>query len=197
MRKISLFFLLSIAAATSAPLQKYTVAEGFHDPMSIDTKNSTVYWGEVGPDADKPSANGPAGHDEINQARSAGNNRSFTVKPASHPGNVKITVTWWLTTGVTERELGTGSNITVPGDEGSEIRAVASDGKNPVSVARLSLINEKAMPELRLILAGNPGFVAFSQSLASKPGNAGDGGAWEFTAEAPGFTAAKFRIPAK
>jgi cytochrome c len=261
----------------------------------------------------------------------AGNKRSFTVKSASNPGNVKITVTWWLTTGATERELGNGSNITVPGDEGSELRAVASDGKNPVYVARLSLLNEKATPELRLTLAGNPRAVSFNQplsfevksatlpdaaqvtitaryipptghdagslqfspeiaalvtanqclachqvdnssigpsylnvslkyrnrsdafdylkaklksggggvwgtvpmppqialkdsdadiilrsilglsegisqskgllkgtlTLAPRPANAGDGGAWEFTAEAPGFTSAKFRIPAK
>ena len=41
--------------------------------ISIDSKNSTLYWGEVGPDAAEPSPRGPAGHDEINQARKAGN----------------------------------------------------------------------------------------------------------------------------
>ncbi len=33
--------------------------------------------------------------------------------------------------------------------------------------------------------------------LASKPANAEAGGAWEFSAEAPGYTPARFRIPAR
>jgi cytochrome c len=41
--------------------------------LSIDPKNSTLYWGEVGPDASKPGDRGPAGHDEVNQAKKAGN----------------------------------------------------------------------------------------------------------------------------
>jgi len=41
--------------------------------MSIDPKTQTVYWGEVGPDAANDTAKGPAGHDEINQAKKAGN----------------------------------------------------------------------------------------------------------------------------
>ncbi len=41
--------------------------------LSIDPKTQTVYWGEVGPDAGNPSTKGPAGHDEVNQAKTAGN----------------------------------------------------------------------------------------------------------------------------
>jgi cytochrome c len=50
-------------------------AMGCRNPfrISIDPKNSTLYWGEVGPDAAKSSERGPAGHDEVNQAKSAGN----------------------------------------------------------------------------------------------------------------------------
>src|SRR5436190_19210822 len=42
--------------------------------ISVDQKNSYLYWGEVGPDSDKDSfaTRGPRGYDEINQARSAG-----------------------------------------------------------------------------------------------------------------------------
>jgi cytochrome c len=42
--------------------------------ISVDQKNSTLYWGEVGPDApnDSFSTRGPRGYDEINQARKAG-----------------------------------------------------------------------------------------------------------------------------
>ena len=42
--------------------------------ISVDQKNSYLYWGEVGPDAGKDSfaTRGPRGYDEVNQARKAG-----------------------------------------------------------------------------------------------------------------------------
>ncbi|MEO8764399.1 MAG: ThuA domain-containing protein [Ginsengibacter sp.] len=42
--------------------------------ISVDQKNSYLYWGEVGPDANNDSlgTRGPRGYDEINQARKAG-----------------------------------------------------------------------------------------------------------------------------
>jgi len=42
--------------------------------ISVDQKNSFLYWGEVGPDAQNDSfaTRGPRGYDEINQARKAG-----------------------------------------------------------------------------------------------------------------------------
>lgn len=41
--------------------------------ISIDSKTSWLYWGDVGPDAGKDSIQGTRGYDEINQARAAGN----------------------------------------------------------------------------------------------------------------------------
>jgi cytochrome c len=41
--------------------------------ISIDQKTNYLYWGDVGPDAGKDSLQGPRGHDEVNQARVAGN----------------------------------------------------------------------------------------------------------------------------
>ncbi|HEX8549602.1 MAG TPA: ThuA domain-containing protein [Cytophagaceae bacterium] len=41
--------------------------------ISIDSKTSWLYWGEVGPDAEKDSLPGPKGYDEVNQAKKAGN----------------------------------------------------------------------------------------------------------------------------
>jgi cytochrome c len=42
--------------------------------LSVDRKTGILYWGEVGPDAGGPNPKrGPAGFDEINQARRAGN----------------------------------------------------------------------------------------------------------------------------
>ncbi|HRI21941.1 MAG TPA: ThuA domain-containing protein, partial [Panacibacter sp.] len=42
--------------------------------ISVDQKNSNLYWGEVGPDAanDSFATRGPRGYDELNQARKAG-----------------------------------------------------------------------------------------------------------------------------
>ncbi len=42
--------------------------------ISIDQRTGFLYWGEVGPDAGENSEKrGPRGHDEVNQARKAGN----------------------------------------------------------------------------------------------------------------------------
>ena len=42
--------------------------------IAVDRVTGFLYWGEVGPDAGGPNENrGPAGFDEINQARAAGN----------------------------------------------------------------------------------------------------------------------------
>ncbi len=42
--------------------------------ISVDQKNGWLYWGEVGPDANRDSLDtrGPRGYDEVNQARKAG-----------------------------------------------------------------------------------------------------------------------------
>ena len=50
-------------------------AMGCRNPfrMSVDQKTGFVYWGEVGPDANKAGDRGSNGFDEINQARTAGN----------------------------------------------------------------------------------------------------------------------------
>ncbi|MCY7351471.1 MAG: PQQ-dependent sugar dehydrogenase [Cytophagaceae bacterium] len=39
---------------------------------SIDSQTGWLYWGEIGPDADKDTENGPRGYDEFNQARKPG-----------------------------------------------------------------------------------------------------------------------------
>ena len=42
--------------------------------MTVDEQTGYLYWGEVGPDSNSANSNrGPAGYDEINQARRAGN----------------------------------------------------------------------------------------------------------------------------
>ena len=52
----------------------YTMGHRNPYRIAIDKRTGFVYWGDVGPDAPVDSANrGPAGHDEIGQARRAGN----------------------------------------------------------------------------------------------------------------------------
>lgn len=52
----------------------YTMGHRNPFRISVDSKTGYVYWGEVGPDASNPTENrGPAGYDEVGQARKAGN----------------------------------------------------------------------------------------------------------------------------
>lgn len=53
----------------------YTMGHRNPYRISVDQKNSVLYWGEVGPDANSDSlgTRGPRGYDEVNQARKAGN----------------------------------------------------------------------------------------------------------------------------
>jgi cytochrome c len=95
-----------------------------------------------------------------------GKDRTYSVKSATDPENDPLTVTWWLTTGVTERKLGSGTTITLPPSAvGSEVRAVASDGTSPNSAARISLVHEKTMPALALQLSGNPESCGFGETV--------------------------------
>src|SRR5207249_703605 len=66
----------------------YTMRQRNPFRISLDKKTGYLYWGEVGPDANEPdSLLGPAGHDEVGQARKAsnqgwpyfvGNNKAYT-----------------------------------------------------------------------------------------------------------------------
>ncbi len=52
----------------------YTMGHRNPYRISVDQHTGYVYWGEVGPDASEPNdTRGPAGHDEIGQAKQAGN----------------------------------------------------------------------------------------------------------------------------
>ncbi len=52
----------------------YTMGDRNPFRIAVDKKTGFLYWGEVGPDAGSfKQGRGPAGHDEVNQARHAGN----------------------------------------------------------------------------------------------------------------------------
>ncbi|ADQ16874.1 cytochrome c class I [Leadbetterella byssophila DSM 17132] len=52
----------------------YTMGHRNPFRISVDQRNGYLYWGDVGPDARDPKDDrGPAGHDEVGQAKKAGN----------------------------------------------------------------------------------------------------------------------------
>jgi len=75
---------------------------------------------------------------------------SYSVDKAADPENGKITVTWYLTDGVTERELGSGSSVTLPEGKFQDVRAVAKDEKGALGFARISLDHSQDLPQLAL-----------------------------------------------
>ncbi len=51
----------------------YTMGHRNPFRISVDKRTGYLYWGEVGPDANADSLVGPAGHDEVGQAKKASN----------------------------------------------------------------------------------------------------------------------------
>ena len=85
---------------------------------------------------------------------------TYSVDKAADPEGGKLVVTWYLTEGVTERKLGTGSTVTVPEGSFDEIRAVATDDKGAIAIARIPLATGGGLPTLTLELGktNKPGF---------------------------------------
>ena len=86
---------------------------------------------------------------------------SYSVDKAADPEGGKLTVTWHLTEGVTERNLGAGSTVTIPEGSFEEIRAVATDDKGAIAIARIPLTTGGGLPTLALELGktkGKPGY---------------------------------------
>jgi len=86
---------------------------------------------------------------------------SYSVDKANDPEGGKISVTWYLTEGVTERKLGNGTSVSVPEGDFEEIRAVATDDKGATAIARIPLSRSDEPPSLTLELdqtKDKPGF---------------------------------------
>lgn len=75
---------------------------------------------------------------------------SYSVDNAADPENGKITVTWYATEGVSEKELGSGSTITLPAGKFQDIRAVAKDEKGALGFARIALDHSQDLPQLAI-----------------------------------------------
>lgn len=84
---------------------------------------------------------------------------------AGDPDNDRVNVEWWLTQGANETKVGSGTTVTLTGS-GSELRAVATDAKGAVAVARVALQAEQAQPQLALELAGKPDKLGFGEEVA-------------------------------
>jgi len=154
-----------------------TLAEGFVHPMDMEmAEDGTVWLLEYGSDW-WFSTNGrilslrpETGNQRplVTIERAIDNPMTFSVKEASDPDGDKIVVTWWVTEGVSERNLGTGSTVTITSGGASEVRAVASDGKGGISVARFALVEEPGIAPLVLELAGEPKSLGFGQAVEFK-----------------------------
>jgi cytochrome c len=92
---------------------------------------------------------------------------TFTAS-ASDPDGETPRVDWWLTEGVTERKIGSGPALAVSTSGGTELRAVATDAKGAVAIARIPLVEEKAAPALQLEFGGKPEKMGFGEELAFK-----------------------------
>jgi len=93
---------------------------------------------------------------------------SYSVDQASDPENGKITVTWYLTEGVTEIPLGSGSSVVLPAGTFQEIRAIAKDDKGARGIGRIALDHSKDLPPLALDLGSSPGKLGFGEELKFK-----------------------------
>jgi cytochrome c len=92
---------------------------------------------------------------------------SFTAS-ASDPDGDTPHIDWWLTEGSSERKIGSGPALAVSTSGGSELRAVATDAKGAVAVARIPLVEEKAAPSLELEFTSTPEKLGFSEDLGFK-----------------------------
>lgn len=152
-----------------------TLAEGFVHPMDMEmAEDGTVWLLEYGSDwyfnttgkvlrLRPKSGNRPP---VLTIEPTAENPMEFVAKDVSDPDGDQIVISWWVTEGVTERKLGTGSSAIITSGGASEIRAVASDGKGGIAVARVALIEDEAAANpLVLELPDGPNQLGFGDDL--------------------------------
>ena len=88
---------------------------------------------------------------------------NFTAT-ATDPNGDPVKIHWWLTDGSNESQVGTGATH-IHQSGGSELRAVATDAKGAVAVARVSLTTEKSEPALKLELTNTPKRLGFGEAV--------------------------------
>jgi cytochrome c len=127
----------------------YTMGHRNPYRISVDQHTGFVYWGEVGPDGQKSADNrGPAGHDEVGQAKKAGNfgwphfvgdNKAynkydFTAKKSLEKWQAEKPInTSPNNTGLTELPPAQKAFIWYPYAESPEFPLVGSGGRNAMA----------------------------------------------------------------
>ena len=96
----------------------------------------------------------------------------YSVDKAADPENGKLSVTWYVTEGVTERKLGSGSSITLPAGSYQDVRAVASDEKGALAFARIALDHSKDLPQLAIEIENPKKQRGFGQTVKFKVSSA-------------------------
>jgi cytochrome c len=145
----------------------YTMGHRNPFRISIDQKTGFVYWGDVGPDGSKnDEKRGPMGHDEVGQARKAGNfgwphfignNKAYTRYDFE---NKKSLETWQVdkplnlspnNTGLNELPPAQNAFIWYPYGNSTEFPLVGSGGRNamagPVYHADQFTLAQRAFPK--------------------------------------------------
>ncbi|BCU76028.1 PQQ-dependent sugar dehydrogenase [Luteolibacter sp. LG18] len=102
---------------------------------------------------------------EISAAAVTGKNGTYAVTASSDADGDPVTVRWFLTSGTAEKDLGTAATVTVAEGSGTELRAVATDGKGGVAIKRFPLVKQDAQPELALQLEGKPKALGFGETV--------------------------------
>lgn len=93
------------------------------------------------------------------------NGNTYNAAVADPDGDT-VTIDWWVTTGATEKKVGTGLTVTLDAVTGTELRAVATDTKGGLAIARQSIAQKAADKQLVLELEGKPTTLSFGQSVA-------------------------------
>lgn len=97
---------------------------------------------------------------------------SYSVEKAADPENGKVTVTWYVTEGAIEKELGSGSTITLPDGTFQDVRAVAKDEKGALGFARISLDHSQDLPQLAIRIDAPKKPKAFGETVNFKVSSA-------------------------
>ncbi|MGC4015521.1 MAG: PQQ-dependent sugar dehydrogenase [Luteolibacter sp.] len=95
----------------------------------------------------------------------AGPGGSYTVKSATDPDGDPVEVRWFVTTGGVEKDLGKEQAVTVAEGSGTELRAVATDGKGGVTIKRFPLVKTDVQPALAVELEGKPKTLGFGETV--------------------------------
>jgi cytochrome c len=155
---------------TEGSLEKIeTLIRDLNHPMDLEmAEDGTVWLLEYG------TAWYINGNGGIRRLRPADGNQAPVVSitttgnthtaTASDPDGEEVKIEWWLTDGPGETQIGSGPSITHDGS-GAELRAVVTDAKGGLAIARIPLMEDDYQTMLEMNFAGRPRALTFGQNL--------------------------------